>query len=186
MSKKQPNKEIKASVDTNDNNVEDVQEEELTWDELKEMRDDVAKTIIGQQVQVHELAKAHADILEKDQDTLDTVKGLMESLNDIAEELQETSLKHAKVTTGNKVVEFKKGNVERGDDEELTYIRIAGEYITITEKVSTLASTAYLDIFTKLKVDDTTTKNLVEAVAEGVSDVAKAKQSMAKGETDAE
>ena len=179
MGKNKNKKKISVSVDTNDNGSEQITDEKLLWDDLIYIRDDTAKLIMGQQIQIHELAKSHEKDISNDKDTLNTVKGLMHSLNDIALELQESSMKHAKVITDNKIIEYKKGEVNRGDDEELEYIRITGEYITIAEKVSTLASTAYMDIFSKLKVDEVIRKELADAVIDGSKAVLKEQTKLA-------
>ncbi len=154
--------------------------EVLTWQELLLAKRDAGEAIMGQQLLIIELSKLHEKTIDGDSELYLTIKGLLQTLEDLAKDVNTVSLGHAVETTvvgeftiGSK---FKEGLVSDGEDQ-MEYISIAAHYLSVVDKVAHLAGTAYLDVFTRLKTD---TAGLEKAIADGSAAVAEVQQ----GETD--
>ena len=167
MSEKSKNKMTTEEVvlDADNNGGEEVEQEKLFWDDLMIARMESVKALLGQQTLLVELARNYTDVLDKNKNLNATVTGLNNSYKDIGSELRETMNKHI-TFIDDKIVDNKKGEVI-GDDAYYDYIQIGGEYIASQEKIANLASTAYLDIFTQLKVDAAQLAGLKNLKAEG-------------------
>ena len=144
---------VKASVDTNDNNAEAVNvDEPFRWEDLRLHREEAATDIIKHQVLIMELSKQHEKVINNDNDLFQAIKGLVLSMKDLADELNDISKSHA-TFKDNKVVEYRTGEIEANSDEEIEYSRIVSLYITLEEKIANLISVGSIDIFTRLKMD---------------------------------
>ena len=161
MSKvKNKTKKTKAKITTTNNTV--VTDGDVSWDELKEVRDETASMVMGQQQMLTTLVVENNDKLDKSEDTKRIIHGAFKTIGDIANDIRETSLLHATKTTKIKTPaggeieapkEYKVGKINQDDtDNYLKYIEITTGYITAQEKLSSIMSTAYVDIFTELKV----------------------------------
>lgn len=169
MSNKIKNKQTNEEVvlDATDNNGGQVENDDLFWDDLMTARMETAKTLLGQQHLLVELATMYKEVLANDKKLEDTVDGLSKAYKDIGTEIRSTMNKHITFDkTSGKIIDSRKGKVE-GDDEYYDYIQIGGEYISSQEKVANLASTAYLDIFTQLKVGSAELDKLKNLPSEG-------------------
>lgn len=153
MSKTNKNKVAteEVVVDAHDNSGEEIEREDLHWEDLMLAREESIRALIGQQTLLVELARRYAGVLDTNDNLSAAVVGLNNSYKDIGSDIRTTMEKH--ITFNNdKIVESKTGIVT-GDDAYYEYIQIGGEYIANQEKIANLASSAYLDIFTQLKVD---------------------------------
>ena len=184
MSKDNKNKVTQEEVvlDANDNGGEEIESEDLFWDELMTGRLETVMTLIGQQQLLIELAKMYHHVLNEDENLNASVDGLNKSYQDIGKDIRATMEKHI-TFEGDRMVDHKKGKVE-GDDEYYDYIQIGGEYIAAQEKIANLASAAYLDIFTQLKVGDVELAKLKELPVEGKKIIDKALSEVEKGVID--
>lgn len=149
-------KEVK--LDTIDSGSEFAQGD-LNWEDLVVAKDEAVRSIIGQQHLLFELASLYKDRLENDQELYASVQGLMKSYQDIASDVKVTMLKHI-TFEDDKITAIKSGVVDQSTDEYYDYIQIGGEYIAAQEKIGHLAATAYLDIFTQLKLPTTELKKV--------------------------
>lgn len=142
----------KLVLDANDNGAEEL-EGKLRWEDLMLARKEAVSGLLGQQYLLTELTKNYEELLAEDNDLNRAVDGLMKSYKDIGAELRTTMEKHV-TFEGNKLVSFKEGVIdqEENESEYYDYIQIGGEYISAQEKIGNLSATAYLDIFTQLKV----------------------------------
>lgn len=138
----------------------------LKWDDLLLAKQEAGEAIIQQQLLIVELTKIHATRIDSDKTLYETIAGLLGTLKDLAQDIVTISLSHAVVTTKINGVEtamsFKTGIATQGE-EELDYISIGAQYLSIIDKVAHLAGTAYLDVFTKLNLD---TKELQKTISE--------------------
>jgi len=142
------------------NNKVKVVEEKFNWEELVNGNRETVKEILSKQLLVRELANVNIETISKNKGLEESIQGLMKTYTDLADECRKVALQHATSTTivnngGTDVEigkEFKTG-VITDDDERLEYIRIGSAYISIQEKLAYISSTAYLDIFTKMKLD---------------------------------
>jgi len=155
------------------------QQEVFDWGELVKGNQETVKEILGKQLLVRELANVNIEAITGNKELETSLQGLMKTYTDLADECRKVALEHATVTTtvknGDKDIEvgkvFKSGIIT-DDDERLEYIRLGSGYISIQEKLAYISSTAYLDIFTKLKLDTTSPeykdmKKIVEEKPDG-------------------
>jgi len=153
-----------------DKKLDSMFEEEVKWDDLVDARTSTVETLIEQQTLLSELVKSEEDKINNDQEIFALVDGLSKTFNDLAGDINKLAVEHATVTTdveinGGTVTvpkEFKKGVIDNNDDE-LAYLTIGSNYVAIEEKIGHITSTAYIDIYTKLKMD---VKDLIEAAKE--------------------
>lgn len=139
-------------------NTNEVDMENLTWDDLHELSTDTAKSLIGQQHILVALAEQYNEVLVKDEKLSMSVNGLMKSYLDLANDIKEI----------NDELGERKGKLDnKNDDEYYAYLRIGSGYITTQEKIASLSGTGFLDIFASLKAADLELNNLATAILEG-------------------
>jgi len=161
MSKEQVQEEATLAVDTR----EDQEQEPLYWESLVDLKNDIAETIIRQQAFILEINKQNIERLQKDPDALAMLEGLMLSLSDLAKETAEIFKAHSD-EQGNIVT----GKVE-GIDEQMKYLSIANQYITIHENIISTTNNVYLDVFTRLNLDHNLLNQIKETIAAGQTEV---------------
>jgi len=147
--------------------------EKMYWEELGLQYETSGKLIMQQQLLTHELIKRHSDAIDADKETTEIIRGLLLSYQDIAKELMGIVVKHGEFKGEGKErrIFFKRGEVKLGDDEEFTYLRLFAEYITVQEEITTLSTTGFIDIFTKLKLDDHMVEELKNTVNSGTEKI---------------
>ena len=136
--------------------------EVLTWEMLEALKNDTAKNIIKQQIQIKEYINLYKDKIAKDNDLKETLIGLTNTIMDLVNDARLISLRHAtEVKTVEKDgyetkvgITFKKGEVDENSDEYFDYLKTYQGYISINEKLAHIVSMAYIDIFSKLKSDE--------------------------------
>jgi len=154
--KKNRDKKIPKSLDLNTHNVAEVSK----WEELSDMHVEILKDING-------------------------FKGLDLSMRDLIKETIDNGVRHAEVTTTKEagdgtVIEFatsfKSGLVKESDaldedDAAMDYLNIASNYISIQDKVTSLMSLGWVDLFVRLKIP---TDKIEDVVNSGHADIDKA------------
>jgi len=162
MSKKKKVKQTKTNVSVGDVKVE----EDLYWEGLVTLKNEVAESILKEQQLVLELSKVYAKELEKDKELYDAVKGLILSISDLANDVPPIMNEH--MENG----KFKEGLVDSENvDGILKYLNIGQQYIVITENIKNLMATAYLDIFTRLSVPTDDLKDVIKKGNENIEKV---------------
>ena len=149
----------------------------IFWEELLLAKREAGQEILQQQALIVELNKVHEKEVSVDTELQETIAGLQKTLQFLAVDVNTISLSHSTETevisiAGEDVTigkEFKKGLIPDGEDQ-LDYINIASQYLSINDKVAHLAGTAYLDVFTRLKVS---TMELNQVIEDGKEDIAK-------------
>jgi len=120
---------------------------DMYWEGLVDAKNGIAKEILSQQHLVLELSKKYESTLNNDPSTYAAVEGLMKSIQDLANDIPAIMNRHQISGT------FKSGKLDSSNiDDTLEYLEIASQYISISENLSNLISTAYLDIFAKLSL----------------------------------
>lgn len=177
--KTKKNTTVGVSVDT-EVSPESMFDEVVKWEDLKLAREDAVGSVLKNQQLVVELSKMKKEAIDKDKTAYEIVNGLLNTYNEIANDIRTISLEHSlttdKVKTSAGTIEvpktFKSGVIDNSDDE-LTYIGIATNYISAIEKVGHITGTTYPDLLVKLGMEnagiDETYKDAVKT-AEGITD----------------
>ena len=147
-------------------------EETVNWDDLILARKDAVGAVLENQQLVVELTKLKSDAIEENKDTFELVNGLLNTYKELADDIRKISLEHATVTTEVKTPTgklkvpkaFKSGVIDDNEDE-LSYIAIATNYVSIVEKVGHITGTSYPGILVKLGMDGSPVE---KAYADGV------------------
>lgn len=159
---------------SNDNEVSEQSmfEETVSWDDLKKAREDAVGAVLQNQELVVELTKLKKAELEKNSVALDLVNGVLNTYQELADDIRNISLEHA---VDKALIKTSKGKVEvpktfktgviTDNEEELSYIAIATNYITVIEKVGHISGTTYPDIMVKLGME---TDGVEDAYKDGV------------------
>ena len=142
----------------------------LSWDDLLIARTDAIESIVTQQYIVAGFSEKHQKLLEEKPEVNAQLLGLSKSLQDLVFEATTIGLEHSTkeqvVTIGDKEIKvpvsFKTGKVDTTVVDELEFIGIGGKYITLSEQVIDMTSTAYIDVYSELKVDASELKDLVK------------------------
>lgn len=160
MSKSSKVKKTKSHIGTQNTKADNrIFEEKVNWEDLILARNEAVDTLMKQQVLFLGLVENYKEKIDSDPKAFAIVDGVLKSFKDIAVDIISLSVQHAEETkevNGNtQVTKFRSGPVDVSDDdsnEELDYLRIATGYVSITEKLAFIASSAYLDVFTSLKI----------------------------------
>jgi hypothetical protein len=153
------------SVDTNDNNVEEMGKD-LIWDELLKLKDETKEELLGGQNLVMATYQQKKNEVDASPELTAKVNGLLLSYKDIALDLREAMNQHMTIKDVEKngkplieIVDWKKG-VASTEDDQLEYIRVAAMYTSALDNIAGL-SAAYLDILLELKI--ATPEDIAEA-----------------------
>jgi len=157
MSKKKINEGI--SIDTT------MKDDALYWDGLIEMREDLLKSIFVQNSIILELVQTHEAAINASKEIYEQSDGLIKSIQDINKDVELISAKHT--LNG----ELRRGIIDTSTNDPEKYLYIGTEYVNLTETLSNLMSTAYLDIFTKLKISTAGVKDAIDQGNAAVNDI---------------
>lgn len=162
---KKNKKQSKIGLDTEyDKFVED---RTVKWEDLLEFRTDAVNALREQTILLSGLKEEHKDIIVKDDSLRSSVDGLNKTYIDIADAIRSTMEKHMTIEN-NTIIDYKKGVIKDTDSEFSDWITISGMYTGAMETVANIGGKAYLDIFTKLKIN---TEELEKVMTSGQEEV---------------
>jgi len=151
--------------------------EEITWDGLVELRKNAAIAVLTMQQKLTDLSIQFESKINADTELFDHVRGLGLTINDLAEEISKTTKRHAKVKQdkdGNIVaIDFKTGICNPDKDEDLEYLNIANEYITVQESLANISAQGFIDILTKLGIEENIVNDIKTANEQGKKELEK-------------
>ena len=135
-------------------------DDELSWDDMPRLREEVTEELLKQQAFILELAKAYAEPLKEHKEVYKFIEGLILSLKDLANQIVKLN-EQAKGKTG----------VVNDIDDKLDYLNIATEYVNIQENIISLISNGYLEIVSSLDLNVDAIKEVIEKGKEDIKNV---------------
>ncbi len=136
--------------------VMEVNDDEVSWDVLNRTYKETAKDIIDLQCLVVKMVEENEDKVNNNPETFNTVKGLLNTVNDVSVELREVydGYKNKReVTTGLIDTEV--------EEDVILYIETMSDFVSIGEKFSNLTSTAVTDVFIAIQAGDDIVKDAI-------------------------
>jgi hypothetical protein len=130
-----------GAPDGNNSGYTPVDDQTLSWDELPKLRKEVVVSLINNQALHSEFCKLFTTTIEADKQLKDLVIGVSESFKDIAFEIADVDAMCAG-----------KSGIADDIDDQILYIRVSSNYNEKLEKIATLMSNGYMDVFTELSV----------------------------------
>ena len=148
----------------------------IYWEDLIPLKDQTVNILLHQQQLTAEFCKMSADLIAKDVNLGNKVKGMINTYKDIADAIAENMKFHITFDENNNIIDHKQGLLDIDSDEYLDYIKIAGNYIHAQEQVTDVAFNSYADLLTIIKtstglVTDDDINLLNKAYIRGKSDI---------------
>lgn len=127
--------------------------QELKWDDLVDYIGKINNLIQNIAAQLSAITSNYKEDIAKDRDIDLLIQGFALSLDDLRKEYLDVMKLHTTENNGSEI-SYKTGSISSNETEIFDFLAIAGKYGEILDKLRTLASQGYLNIFMKLKAYD--------------------------------
>lgn len=121
------------------------------WEDLIPLKDQTVQILLHQQQLTAEFCKMSAELIAKDPNLANKVKGILNTYKDIADAIAANMRYHITFDENNNIIDHKQGLLDMDSDEYLDYIKITGNYIHAQEQITDIAFNSYADLLTILK-----------------------------------
>lgn len=164
MGKKSRAKKVKKGV-LNPSGPKRLDDENLTWESVMDMRKDCVDYLVQQQALLHSLTDRFQSTIKGNQKVNEVLLGTFKSYNDIANKIRENMEFHIQMDENNNIVDYKKGKVDIEDDDYLNYLNIASNYTFAQEQLAALSTTSFTELLTLLNTDGAIDQNDIDKIA---------------------